>query len=101
MCFVKDDRTPEQRKTHQYLIVGNDSFLSGWGEARGGTSVAAWACEGYEAAKKTLRWVKSRGDMKYVRETYDSPSRRYRARNAKHVHIYVVDDNHRALFCEP
>ena len=30
MTVIKDDRTPEQKKTHDWVVVGTDSFMSGW-----------------------------------------------------------------------
>lgn len=96
---VKDDRTDAQRKELTILIVGTDSFMSGWGEARGGKSVAAWACS-HEHADRVEQWVRSRSDMRRVRRVYDSP-RRYRPRgNVKHFHVYVVSENHPALHTE-
>lgn len=90
--ILQDDRTAEQRETHQHLIIGTDSFLSGWGKADGGTSYAAWACtEGQR--KRVLQWVESRGDMKRVRETYGT----YRPSGRGHCHIYVVREAHPAL----
>jgi len=86
---VNDDRTPEQRETHRCLVIGTDSFLSGWGGAEGGVSYAAWACRS-EDMRDVLTWVERRGDMKRVRVTYGSwkPSAR------GHAHIYVVGPNH-------
>ena len=40
-----DDRTPDEIKTHIWIVAGTDSFLSGWGEAKGGVSYAGWACK--------------------------------------------------------
>ena len=92
MAVRKDDRTPEQKKTHNWLITATDSFMSGWGEARGGLSKCAWACKS-EHVDKVEEWVRNRGDMKYVNVTCND----WYPRNAKHVHIYVVDDDHRAI----
>ena len=86
-----DDRTPEQHKTHNWLITATDRFMSGWGGARGGASKCAWACTP-EHASHVLDWVRSRGEMKYVNST----NGRWYPR-AAHVHIYVVDDEHPAL----
>lgn len=86
----KDDRTPDERKTHTILVVGTDSFLSGWGEASGGLSYAAWACTS-EQLPRVERWVRSRSDMKRVRIASDP----YRPR-CKHLHVYVVDNEHPA-----
>ena len=83
----KDDRTPEQQKTHVYLWAGTDRMLSGWGQAQDGASVAAWACEeGYMNACES--WVRTRGDMQRVRLVIDRPGSRFRPKGAAHLHIY-------------
>jgi hypothetical protein len=33
-AVIEDDRTPEQKQTHRVLVLGTDSFMSGWGQAR-------------------------------------------------------------------
>ena len=90
---IQDDRTLEQKATHTVLIIGTDSFMSGWGEAKGGASYAAWACEPKDAPQ-VLAWVERRTDMKRVRVVYGD----YRPNSqlCAHLHIYVVDDNHPA-----
>src|SRR5690606_29534160 len=95
VMVYQDDRTAEQLKTHQYLITATDRFMSGWGEARGGLSKCAWACETAEEAAHVIKWVCRRGDMKYVklRRPWDRDWRP----SAAHVHVYVVDKNHPAL----
>lgn len=93
----KDDRTETQKDTHRYLIVGTDSFMSGWGRARGGSSFAAWACETLEDAKRCMKEVDARSDMKRVRMVYDSPTSRYRPKCA-HLHIYVWDPEQGGFF---
>lgn len=87
-----DDRTPEQKKTHYIIIAATDSFMSGWGECKNGTSYAGWACKP-EDSDKVWHWVKSRREMKRVREVVGS----WRPRGNGHTHIYVVDDNHPAI----
>ncbi len=86
--ILQDDRTPEQMATHTVVIGGTDKFMSGWGLARGGTSVAGWACTP-EDATEVYKWVEDRKDLKRVR---------YLGRNANaaHVHIYVVTEDHPA-----
>lgn len=85
-----DDRTADQRETHTMLVVGTDSFLSGWGQARNGYSYAAWACRP-EDMNACESWVRQRGDMKRVRIVGDD----YRPSAAcTHLHIYVWDDCH-------
>jgi len=89
----QDDRTPEEMHTHTVLVVGTDSFLSGWGKAAGGLSYAAWACKP-EDMHTVERWVRSRGDMRRVRVTCDP----YRpSRGCAHLHIYVVRPGHLAM----
>jgi hypothetical protein len=88
----KDDRTVEQITTHPNIVGGRDTFMSGWGEARGGVSYAGWACRD-EDVEKVYRWVKSRDEMRAVgvrRVWYP------KSRNAR-VHIYVVTPGHPAL----
>ena len=87
-----DDRTNEQKRTHNVLITATDRFLSGWGQAKWGLSKCAWACkrENYE---KVLKWVNSRDDMKYVNVNF---SGKWYPR-AEHIHIYVVEQDHPAL----
>ena len=93
MTFV-DDRTGHQRKTHSVIILGTDSFLSGWGEAKGGSSYAGWACKP-EDQYEVERWVRRRGDMKRVRVVESD----YKPQGGKHghCHIYVVENGHPAL----
>lgn len=88
-----DDRTVEQILTHRYLVVGTDSFLSGWGRAKGGTSYAAWACDSEETASTVYRWVKGRSDMKRVRVVIGG----WFPRGKGHAHIYVVGPGHPSL----
>lgn len=89
---IQDDRTPEEKKTHSIIVVGTDSFLSGWGEAKGGVSYAGWACTS-EQYTRVLEWVYNRSDMKRVRVVENS----WRPKGVGHAHIYVVHDNHPSL----
>lgn len=91
MTIRQDDRTPEQKLTHTWLITATDRFMSGWGGARGGASKCAWACKP-EHASHVLDWVRSRSEMKYVNSTNGAWYPR-----AAHVHIYVVEDGDTAL----
>lgn len=89
----QDDRTQEQRKTHTLGVVMRDSFMSGWGGARGGYSRALWSLNPAECnIDKLERWVRSRSDAQYVSVVRVNA---YRApRGTKHLHIYVVDRDH-------
>ena len=89
--ITQDDRTPEEVKTHHVLIAATDRFMSGWGGARGGASMCAWACRP-EDAPSVWRWVSRREEMLRVREVgYDWNPR------AAHSHVYVVHEGHPAL----
>jgi hypothetical protein len=88
-----DDRTPEQKKTHNYIVLGTDSFMSGWGEAKNGTSYAGWACE-EKHLNRVESWVRNRSGMKRVRIVagdYKPPSIN------GHCHIYLVNENHPSI----
>ena len=85
-----DDRTPEQMQTHTWLVIGTDTFMSGWGKAAFGNSYAAWACTPQDR-RACLGWVESRSDMKRVRE---APASSYRPSGNGHLHIYVYDGQH-------
>lgn len=87
---IQDDRDAAQMLTHRALVIGTDRFMSGWGDAKGGASVAAWACKS-EDVDKALAWVQNRSDMKRVRVYYEG-RRPYRPRNAAHLHVYVWSD---------
>jgi hypothetical protein len=88
----KDDRTPGQKETHRWAIVGTDKCLSGWGEAEGMPSYAAWSAKP-DHLEAVRRWVAARGDMIRVREV---DLRNYHPEHC-HLHIYVVDPEHPAL----
>ena len=87
----KDERTPEEMKTHTCLIAGTDSFMSRWGEAKNGISIAVWACKP-EQEFRVKKWVCGRSDMKRVRLVLDPYNP-----NCAHLHIYVVNEGHPAL----
>lgn len=85
MTTIVDDRTEEQKETHKLAVVGTDTFMSGWGQASGGYSYAAWAFQDGQEAD-ALAWMEARNDMQRVRVvTLDG----YKPRGAAHLHIYV------------
>jgi hypothetical protein len=98
-CKYIDDRTPEQRKTHVWAVVAYDKFMSGWGEAKNGTSRCAWAVPDEFVRDGRMdrleAWVRNRSDMRYVNvtklDTYRVP------RGTAHFHVYVVGENHPAV----
>jgi hypothetical protein len=92
MEFV-DDRTPSQKQTHCVIVLATDSFMSGWGLCRDGTSYAGWACKP-EHVVAVERWVRDRREMKRVRIVggdYRPPS------ISGHCHIYVAKEGHPSL----
>lgn len=84
MTYV-DDRTDEQHLTHTRAVVGTDSFMSGWGEAKDGVSYAGWAFRDDGEFADCLAMVERRSEMKRVRIVTLSD---YRPK-AAHTHIYV------------
>jgi len=90
---IQDDRTQAQKESHDWAVVGSDSFMSGWGEARGGKSYAAWAVP-FELTKKVREWVENRSDMKRVRVVKLGD---YKPKGQGHLHIYAVMAGHTAL----
>jgi hypothetical protein len=90
----QDDRTPAQKKTHNWLVVGTDRVLSGWRCNGGAKSIAAWACEDHNL-DRVFSWVHDRKDMKRVR-IVDCRKRGYYPKNGW-LHIYVVDETHPAV----
>jgi len=100
--IIQDDRKPEEKENYCYLVIGTDSFMSGWGGAKDGVSIAAWACKS-EHRRLVTDWVESRSEMKRVRGSIDDGKKyRYRPSGKGHCHIYVVHDDHPAVarYCE-
>lgn len=92
---IVDDRTESQKITHTIGIAGTDKFMSGWGGATGGSSVAIWAVSPDVSWERVYDWVKSRREMRRVRVV---DLGKYRpGRGVAHVHIYDVDPGHPAL----
>lgn len=89
----QDDRTEEQRATHTWAVAMTDAFMSGWGRAEGGVSVAAWACR-HDDIDRVEAWVRSRREARRVRIVRPN---QWRPRGNGHVHIYVVEAGHPAL----
>ena len=88
----EDDRTPAERETHRYGVAMTDAFMSGWGGAEGGASVACWACRP-DDLHVVEQWVRRRGEARRVRVV---ELKTWRPK-AKHVHVYVVNDGHPSL----
>ena len=86
--ILKDERTPEQHKTHTLIVLMTDRFMSGWGQATGGYSYAGWACT--PALLDTIEQrIRARSDAMRVRivgGNYRPPA------GPGHCHIYVAND---------
>ena len=93
MPAFNDQRTAEERKTHTWGVAARDRFLTGCGAARGGASVAVWACATHAEAEAVARRVAAQKEMRNVRIV---DLRRWRVpRGAGHVSIYVVEEGQR------
>ena len=92
---IIDDRNDLQKNTHVWAVVATDKFMSGWGGAKGGKSIVAWAVDDLSKTSKLFDWVNNRSEMKYANvvnlNKYRSP------RGTSHFHIYVANDGHPAL----
>jgi len=59
-------------------VCSNDSFMSGWGHARGRINVCVVPCASADEAKKVVEYIESRSDQKRVRVCYTKPQPRGR-----------------------
>ncbi len=85
---IQDDRTPEQKETHKFLVIGTDTGMGQWwSDANGqrGKSYAAWACT-EETVRDVEQWVEQRGDMSRIRVVYGN----WKPKGTGHAHIYVA-----------
>lgn len=81
--ILQDDRPPEQKGW--LMVVMTDRCLSGWGQATGGPSYAAWPFPDGELSH-IESWVRSRTDAMRVRIVLPS----YRPSSGPgHCHIYA------------
>lgn len=89
---IDDDRTDAEKRTHTCLIGGTDRFMSGWGKAKGGQSIALWACPP-EYRDRVRDWVYRSSDIGGPDEYSDSnlPT------GLGHCHIYSVGPDHPAM----
>jgi hypothetical protein len=98
MKIVKDERTKEQKEQLKYIVYAHDKFMSGWGQARDGRSLCAWAVETEAQKDKMLDWVEGRSDM--CRVDWDLASEFDRKLNRKsfaHCSIYSTTKEHPVL----
>jgi hypothetical protein len=92
---IIDDRNDLQKNTHVWAVVATDKCMSGWGGAKGGKSIVAWAVDDLSKTSKLFDWVDVRSEMKCANvvnlNKYRSP------RGTSHFHIYLVNDGHPAF----
>lgn len=98
--IVNDDRTEEETTIYTHLVVGKDSFLSDWGMAEGGISIAAWACTP-DMVDNVMDWIKDRSDIYAIKVLTEPLSVAEICREmssftkTKHISIYKVTEGHR------
>ena len=96
--ILTDDRNENELVSHPNLIGGLDSYLSGWGRADLVNSYAYWACAD-EHVKAVEKWVSSREEFSgvCVFKSVEDISSYVTSSEYDLVHVYVVDENHRAV----
>lgn len=101
MPEVDDRRTPEDKAITAGFVVATDSFMSGWGRARG-RSLFAVPFRTYEEAEIVLQNMEARSEMKRARIV--GKDYRPRLRDGDHLSIRDMSDCSRFYekhgFCE-
>lgn len=60
--------------SNKYYVLCNDSFMSGWGNAKGKTNVLCFEFDNFSDAEKMQIWIKNnRSEMKHVRINISKP----------------------------
>ena len=96
MQVKEDHRTPEQKAATVCFVVATDSFMSGWGQAKG-RSIFAVPCRSMQEAFIVEDNMRHRSEMKRVRIV--GADYRPRLYNGDHLSIRAMDDVSR--FYEP
>lgn len=91
--IIDDDRNPLEKEQTIGFVVATDSFMSGWGLAKG-KSIIAVPFISEEDKEKVLRRIKLRREMKRVRVTYGT-SYRPALSLGDHLHIYNTTNSFR------
>lgn len=97
--IIQDDRDEKEIVTHTRGVIARDTFLSGWGKAKGKTSYAVWAYDpNVLRGAAILSNIKDRDEMRNVnivelttpkgKDTYSHLPPR------GHIHIYVMNPGH-------
>ena len=98
MNIIEDRRTEEQKEQLKYIVYAHDKFMSGWGQAKGGRSLCAWAVKSESDKDKMLDWLERRSDMGRV--DWDLSSEFDRKLNRKtfaHCSILAITKEHPIL----
>ena len=106
--IIKDERTADEKQHQQYFVMGTDTFMSGWGQAKDMVSYAVWVFDSEDNMPKYLKWVKSRGDMKNIMSgttknlefLINQMALNLKRRNngiGQHISIYQTTEHHPAL----
>lgn len=90
MPTINDKRKAADVEKLNWVVCGKDSFMSGWGGAKGGRSFAAWACHD-DNVDEILAQAESRGDITYITAKKMPANARdiRRLRGNDHLTIYV------------
>ena len=86
--------TRKMASEYPYMVSAYDKFMSGWGMAKGGKSVAVWCCYSPQDQEKIVKWLRNRSEMRYIKTRFAT---KWRPKNAAHVSYYAVDSDHPAL----
>jgi len=98
MNIIEDRRTEKQKERLKYIVYAHDKFMSGWGLAKDGRSLCAWAVESESDRDKILDWVENRSDMRRV--DWDLASefdRKLKRKTFAHCSIYSATKEHPIL----
>lgn len=85
--MIDDKRTDTERALTVCYVVATDSFMSGWGLAKG-RSLFAVPCKSWEQSRVVLGNMHNRSEMKYVRVQSNLP----RLRKGDHLSIRSMDE---------
>ncbi len=80
---------------HRFYILANDSFMSGWGGAKGKTNTVVLGCDSTLEASTVEQNALNRSDMRHVRCVGNPPRMR------SHVVFSYMDKDDAARWYEP
>ena len=78
-----------------WYVCCNDSFMSGWGHARGLTNTLILPCFSYAEALAVAEYAESRSEQKYVRINMHKP----RLNNDTHYYQVMERKDSSAWYC--